>query len=414
MNLVDKHILLGITGGIAAYKSAELLRLLQKQGAHVRVVMTHQATRFVTPMTFQALSGHPVALDENIQDENNAMPHIELAKWADLLVIAPATANTLAKLVGGKADDLLSATCLAYEGLLAVAPAMNRAMWEQGSTQENCAILSARDVAILGPDVGSQACGDEGLGRMLEPSQLVQEIDQLFIGGELSGQRVLITAGPTREPIDPVRYLSNHSSGRMGYALAQAAREAGAVVTLVSGPVALDAHEGVRRIDVETAEEMYAAVMEQVQDQDIFIASAAVADYRVADRAQQKIKKDQETLSLNLVRNPDILARVTQRSNPPFTIGFAAETDAVDEHAKQKLVDKGLDIIFANDVSDSEIGFNSEHNEIRAFWRGGEKLFPRERKAPLARKLVHLIAQRYLDQKDQTNVTPFPTQSHTT
>ncbi|NNG12925.1 MAG: bifunctional phosphopantothenoylcysteine decarboxylase/phosphopantothenate--cysteine ligase CoaBC, partial [Halobacteria archaeon] len=348
--LSGKHILLGVTGGIAAYKSAELVRCLRKQGAGVRVVMTTAAQEFITPLTLQALSGQPVCSDLLDPRSEAAMGHIELARWADALLVAPATADFIARLVQGRADDLLAAVCLACEAPLAVAPAMNRAMWQQPATQDNLALLRARRVNVLGPATGSQACGETGPGRMLEPDELTRLLAGLFQGGALAGRRVLVTAGPTREPIDPVRYISNRSSGKMGYAIARAAAEAGAQVTLVTGPVALVLPEQVDGIRVETAEQMHAAVMEHIADTDIFIAAAAVADYRPQSVARKKLKKSAAGITLALEPNPDILATVAALPEPPFTLGFAAETDALEANARKKLRAKSLDMIAANVV----------------------------------------------------------------
>ena len=392
--LSGKHILLGVTGGIAAYKSAELVRHLRERGAEVRVVMTAAAREFITPLTLQALSGRPVHSDLLDPRAEAAMGHIELARWADALLVAPATADFIARLVQGRADDLLAAVCLACEVPLAVAPAMNRAMWQQPATQDNLATLRARRVQVLGPATGSQACGETGPGRMLEPEELAHQLDGLFQGGALAGRRVLVTAGPTREPIDPVRYISNRSSGKMGYALADAAAEAGARVTLVTGPVALALPERVEGIPVETAEQMFAAVMERIADTDIFIAAAAVADYRPRSVDGQKLKRSAAGMSLALEPNPDILAAVAALPEPPFTLGFAAETDALEANARKKLRAKSLDMIAANRVGPG-LGFEVDDNALQVFWDGGEQQLGRTRKARLARQLVALLAERY-------------------
>jgi phosphopantothenoylcysteine decarboxylase/phosphopantothenate--cysteine ligase len=334
--LSGKHILLGVTGGIAAYKSAELVRQLREQEADVRVVMTAAATEFITPLTLQALSGKPVHADLLDTDAEAAMGHIELARWADALLVAPATADFLARIVEGRADDLLAAICLACEVPVAVAPAMNHAMWENPATGDNIATLGKRGVRIMGPAEGMQACGESGPGRMLEPGELVTGLASLFQTGLLAGRRVLVTAGPTREAIDPVRYISNRSSGRMGFAVATAAAEAGATVTLISGPVSLATPAGVQRINVESAADMHAAVMQAIASADIFISVAAVADYRPLVAAQQKIKKTDPEISLDLVRNSDILAAVAALPDAPFTVGFAAETEALEVNAQQK------------------------------------------------------------------------------
>ncbi len=401
--LSGKHILLGVTGGIAAYKSAELVRCLRKQGAVVRVVMTTAAQEFITPLTLQALSGQPVCSDLLDPRSEAAMGHIELARWADALLVAPATADFIARLVQGRADDLLAAVCLACEAPLAVAPAMNRAMWQQPATQDNLALLRARRVNVLGPATGSQACGETGPGRMLEPDELTRLLAGLFQGGALAGRRVLVTAGPTREPIDPVRYISNRSSGKMGYAIARAAAEAGAQVTLVTGPVALVLPEQVDGILVETAEQMHAAVMEHIADTDIFIAAAAVADYRPQSVARKKLKKSAAGITLALEPNPDILAAVAALPEPPFTLGFAAETDALEANARKKLRAKSLDMIAANVVGPGR-GFEVDDNALRVFWDGGEQQFGQTRKTRLARQLVALLAHRYQTKFDKDRV----------
>jgi phosphopantothenoylcysteine decarboxylase/phosphopantothenate--cysteine ligase len=392
--LSGKHILLGVTGGIAAYKSAELVRQLRERDAGVRVVMTAAAREFITPLTLQALSGQPVHSDLLDPRAEAAMGHIELARWADALLVAPATADFMARLAHGRADDLLAAICLACEAPLAVAPAMNRAMWLQPATRDNLATLRARGVQVLGPAAGSQACGETGPGRMLEPGELVHLLDGLFQGGALAGRRVLVTAGPTREPIDPVRYISNRSSGKMGYALARAAAEAGARVTLVTGPVALALPERVSGVRVETAEQMFAAVMEHIADTDIFIAAAAVADYRPQSVAGHKLKKSPAGMSLALEANPDILAAVAALPEPPFTLGFAAETGDLEVNARHKLAAKSLDLIAANLVGPGQ-GFEVDENALQVIWKGGEQGFARTRKTRLARQLVALLAERY-------------------
>ena len=392
--LSGKNVLLGVTGGIAAYKSAGLVRRLREQGADVRVVMTQGAQAFITPLTLQALSGRPVHTELLDSDAEAAMGHIELARWADVVLVAPATADFLARLVHGRADDLLAAICLATAAPLAVAPAMNRMMWENPATQDNMATLARRGVHCFGPAQGQQACGESGPGRMLEPDVLVTQVPVLFQTGALAGCHVLVTAGPTREPLDPVRYLTNRSSGRMGYAVAAAAAEAGAVVNLVSGPVNLPAPAGVNRIDVETAAQMHAAVMLHAAGADICIAAAAVADYRPARISGQKIKKSAASMSLELERNPDIIATVAALEDGPFTVGFAAETGSVESHARDKRQAKSLDMIAANAVGPG-LGFDTEDNELQVFWDGGSQRLPRARKTFLARELVALIAERY-------------------
>lgn len=392
--LSGKHMLLGVTGSIAAYKSAELVRQLRRQGAEVRVVMTAAATEFVTALTFQALSAHPVHTDLLDAGAEAAMGHIELARWADVLLIAPATADFIARLVAGRADDLLTAVCLACDATVAVAPAMNRAMWENPATRDNITTLKQRGVRVLGPAEGVQACGESGPGRMLEPAELVTGISVLFDSGVLAGQRVLVTAGPTREAIDPVRYISNRSSGRMGYAVAAAAAEAGADVLLISGPVSLATPARVRRIDVESAAEMYAAVMNEIARTDIFISVAAVADYRPESIALQKLKKSAATMSLELIPNPDILAAVAALPDAPFTVGFAAETQAIEVNARDKLRTKNIDMIAANAVGQQQ-GFDCEDNALHVIWEQGEQQLALTGKAKLARQLVAIIAEQF-------------------
>lgn len=391
-SLANKQILLGVTGGIAAYKSAEVVRRLQDQGATVRVVMTRAAQEFITPLTLQALSGNPVHLDLLDTEAEAAMGHIELARWADLVLIAPASANFIARLAEGRSDDLLSALCLATRARIAVAPAMNQGMWHNPGTQENLARLQQRGVIQLGPAAGGQACGEVGLGRMLEPADIAAQAAALFETGSLAGKTVVITAGPTREPLDPVRYLSNHSSGKMGYALAEAAMEAGAKVLLISGPVNLPPPERVETRPVTTAEEMYRESLEQLKDCDIFIAAAAVADYRPRRVAEQKIKKGEDSLVLELVKNPDIVSAVAAASPRPFTVGFSAETENMVANARDKLQRKKLDLIVANDVSDTSIGFNSEDNAVTLIWAEGEEVLAKRGKRQLARDLIAHIA----------------------
>ncbi|MFL1456508.1 bifunctional phosphopantothenoylcysteine decarboxylase/phosphopantothenate--cysteine ligase CoaBC [Marinobacter sp. GN3S48] len=393
--MAAKRILLGITGGIAAYKSAELVRLLKKEGHQVRVVMTRGAEAFVTPMTFQALSGEPVRTSLLDPEAEQGMGHIELAKWADQVVIAPATADFIARLAQGMADDLLTTLCCATEAPIALAPAMNQAMWNNHRTQRNIGLLeSDPQVTLWGPDQGSQACGDTGPGRMLEPLDLFERITAVG-SGPLSGKRVVITAGPTREPIDPIRYISNHSSGKMGYALAAAARDAGAQVVLVSGPVSIAAPTGVEVRPVITADDMLAASGQAVDEGcDVFIATAAVADYRPDTCASDKIKKTREDMSLALVRNPDTLATIAARADAPFTVGFAAETSDVERYARDKMQRKKLNMIVANDVSVPGLGFNSDSNAVTVFWSAGQQVIGPESKTGIARQLVGLIADQ--------------------
>jgi phosphopantothenoylcysteine decarboxylase/phosphopantothenate--cysteine ligase len=392
--LVNRQILLGITGGIAAYKSAELVRRLRDAGATVRVVMTPAACEFITPLTLQALSGHPVHLELLDTAAEAAMGHIELARWAELILIAPASADFMARLAAGIADDLLSTLCLATKAPVLLAPAMNQAMWSNPATRSNCATLTARGVRMAGPATGSQACGDTGPGRMLEVPELLAAAATTFATGVLDGVRVMLTAGPTREAIDPVRYISNSSSGKMGFALAEAAAAAGAEVTLVAGPVQLPTPAGVRRIDVVSAAEMHAAVMEHVEGCDLFIACAAVADYRPGEVARQKIKKRHADLDLHLVRNADIVADVAARDPRPFTVGFAAETTDLLQHARSKLERKGLDLVIANDVSRADIGFDSDYNEVHVLSAEGESSLTRGTKTAIARVLVQEIGER--------------------
>ena len=396
--LTNRHILLGVTGGIAAYKSAELVRRLQDHGADVRVVMTRAAQEFITPLTLQALSGNPVHTDLLDPAAEAAMGHIELARWADLVLVAPASADFIARLAHGHADDLLTTLCLATPAPLAIAPAMNQGMWRDPATRANIELLRGRDVACFGPADGSQACGDVGPGRMFEPEQLAALAADLFPSRRLDGKRVLITAGPTREALDPVRYISNHSSGKMGFALAQAAADAGAQVTLIAGPVALATPERVSRVDVESAQQMFDAVLARVDACDVFIAAAAVADYRPVQVAPDKIKKQNAELTVNLVRNPDIVATVAQRRPKPFTVGFAAETQNVSEYARDKLERKNLDMIVANNVAQPGIGFNSDNNAVTVLWNSGEMEIGERSKTLLARELILCIERRLYQQ----------------
>ncbi|MCO6055912.1 bifunctional phosphopantothenoylcysteine decarboxylase/phosphopantothenate--cysteine ligase CoaBC [Pseudomonas sp. MOB-449] len=395
--LYRKRILLGVGGGIAAYKSAELVRRLRDQGAEVRVVMTQGGREFITPLTLQALSGHPVHLELLDPAAEAAMGHIELARWADLVLIAPATADLMARLAQGMADDLLTTLVLATDAPVALAPAMNQAMWRDPATQANLEILAKRGVRLFGPAAGSQACGDVGLGRMLEAEELAQRAADCFEHRALTGRHVLITAGPTQENIDPVRYITNHSSGKMGFALAEAAVEAGAKVTLITGPVHLPTPDRVNRIDVVSARDMLAAC-EAAMPCDLLIAAAAVADYRPEVVAQHKMKKDPtsgEGLLLQLVRNPDILATLAGRADRPFSVGFAAETENLLEYASRKLKDKNLDLIVANDVANPTIGFNSEENAITVIDRElAPTSFAQTSKGKIARQLITFIADR--------------------
>lgn len=391
IRLTNKHVLLGVTGGIAAYKSAELVRKLKDAGAQVRVVMTDAAREFITPLTLQALSGNPVHTDLLDPAAEAAMGHIELARWADVILIAPATADVIARIATGQADDLLTTLCLASTAPLAMAPAMNQAMWRNANTQHNVGLLLKREVHLFGPADGSQACGDVGPGRMLEPLDIAERLSALFPSGLLAGRHVVITAGPTREAIDPVRFISNHSSGKMGFALAQAAVDAGARTTLIAGPVHLPTPDGANRIDVVSAQDMLDAVL-GVADCSIFIAAAAVADYRPVTVARQKIKKAADTMQIELTRNPDIVTTVAASSSRPFVVGFAAETHDVVRHARDKLLRKQLDLIIANDVSDAGIGFNSDENAVTVIWQDGEQRLAQTAKRALARQLIGIIA----------------------
>ncbi len=393
--LINKHIVLGISGGIAAYKSAELVRLLVKAGAQVRVVMTQAAQKFITSLTLQALSGHPVHTDLFDASQEAAMGHIDLARWADAVLIAPASANVIARLAHGLADDLLTAACLATQAKLAAAPAMNQQMWQNPATKANIEQLRSRGITLFDPAVGAQACGDFGPGRMLEPAEILPLFANLFGKPYLCGTRILLTAGPTREALDPIRYISNHSSGKMGYALAQAAVEAGAQVTLISGPVALTPPAAVNSIMVETAQEMSATVFQKISDCDIFIACAAVADYRHAAPAQHKMSKEAEQITLKLVRNPDILGTVAALPKAPFTVGFAAQTEDLLRHAQRKLQAKGVNMLAANLVGGKETGFDSDHNALTVIWPGGQQEIPLASKTHIANSLVRLIAEHY-------------------
>ena len=394
-SIIKKKILLGVTGGIAAYKSADLIRQLVKAGAEVRVVMTPAAAEFVQPLTYQALSGHKVYSDIFDAEADSAMDHIELARWADLMVVAPASANFIAKMLDGYADNLLLTLCLASKQSVAIAPAMNQQMYLNQATQDNIQGLKARGVKVWGPAQGEQACGDVGPGRMLEPDAIMLLIDENFKPGRLSGKKVLITAGPTHEAIDPVRYIGNRSTGRMGYALAREAIQAGAEVTLISGPVSLDSPAGVNCIPVTSALEMRDAVIEQVSGVDIFIACAAVADYRVADVATQKIKKSGNRMQLELIPNPDIVREVTALENKPFTVGFAAETENLEKNALEKLKRKKLDMIAANQVGVEKTGFESNTNELLVLWSDGQQLLALDDKNEIAKQLIDILADHY-------------------
>ncbi|GAB4262800.1 MAG: bifunctional phosphopantothenoylcysteine decarboxylase/phosphopantothenate--cysteine ligase CoaBC [Methylomicrobium sp.] len=390
-------------GGVAAYKAAELIRLLKKRGCEIRVVMTHAAQHFITPLTLQALSGHPVHTDLLDSDQENAMGHIGLARWADLMLLAPATANTIAKLSHGLADDLVSALFLAAECPVYIAPAMNRAMWHKQTTQQNLERLSNLGVYLIGPEEGGQACGETGFGRMSEPEAIVDYILRSDSPLPLNGKTVLITAGPTREPLDPVRYISNRSSGKMGYALAEAARELGADVVLISGPVALPPPlPGIERVGVETAAQMHEAVMSRVESADIFIGAAAVADYSPVVAHDAKIKKSDDRVTLTLRKTQDILAEVANlRESRPFVVGFAAETHDLEHYAQDKLIRKNLDMVAANWVGREEGGFESNRNALTVYWRCGNVELAMTDKTILARQLMRLIAEKF-DEKNTT------------
>lgn len=388
----NKRIILGITGGIAAYKSADLVRRLKERGADVRVVMTHGAKSFITPLTMQALSGHPVHDDLLDVTAEAGMGHIELARWADHIIIAPASANALARLAGGAADDLLSTVCLASTAPVLLAPAMNQAMWSHAATQKNVQALSDLGYHFVGPAEGSQACGDVGYGRMAEPNDIVAHLLGLVASNVLAGKHVLITAGPTQEPIDPVRYLTNRSSGKMGYALAKSAIAAGARVTLISGPVHLDVPDRVTCHGVRTADEMYDAVMANVSDCDIVIACAAVSDMKPATRQHTKVKKNEFTGDIKVTENRDIVKAVAAHISKPYTVGFAAETSDIMMHAKSKLSDKALDLIFVNEVGEHK-GFESDNNAGVAIWDQGERAFALMPKTQLANEIIKLIGE---------------------
>ena len=409
MQLENKKILIGVSGGIAAYKTPLLVRLLTKLGAEVQVVMTRSASQFTTATTLQAVSGNPVRDDLWDEAGEAAMGHIELARWADIILIAPATADVVARLAHGFANDLLTTLCLATDVPIMLAPAMNRLMWQNPATQENIEKLQARAIQILGPDAGEQACGETGLGRMLEPEELTDAVVAFLSSsteddftatrtirkkGLLLGQHIVLTAGPTREAVDPVRFLSNYSSGKMGFAMAEAAEAEGALVTLIAGPVSLDTPHGVKRVDVTTAVEMYEAVMDSLDDCDIFIGTAAVADYRPARMAYQKIKKsddENDYRNIELERNPDILASVSSQHPRPICVGFAAETENLEDNARDKLVRKNLDFIAANLVGDGQT-FGQDESSLHVFWPGGDEKIPKATKRKLADRLMKIVS----------------------
>jgi len=394
-SLSNKRIILGVTGGIAAYKSAEIIRRLQEQGAEVRVVMTPAASEFIRPLTMQALSGHPVHSNLLDSEAEAGMGHIELARWADLLLIAPASADFIANMVHGRADSLLGAIHLATPAKVAVAPAMNQAMWNHPASLANIAVLKERGVTLIGPGNGLQACGDIGPGRMEQPDSVVSSVRNLFYSGTLAGKKVVITAGPTREALDPVRYISNHSSGKMGYALAAAALEAGADVVLISGPVTLDAPSRCKLIPVISAQDMLNASLDSAVNADIFIAAAAVADYRASNVLEQKIKTQGSSMTIHLEKNTDVVSAVASANEAIFVLGFAAETENVEAYARDKLQRKKLSAIIANDVSRSDIGFSSDDNEICWIDNTSSVTFSKRSKAQLARDIIEHMAQSY-------------------
>jgi phosphopantothenoylcysteine decarboxylase/phosphopantothenate--cysteine ligase len=392
--LSNKRIIVGISGGIAAYKSAEIVRRLQDRGAEVQIVMTPSAEEFIRPLTLQALSGFPVHADLLDPEAEAGMGHIELARWADLLLIAPATADFIASMVHGRGNSLLNAIYLATPAKVAVAPAMNQGMWSHPATSDNMQTLKHREVIIFGPDSGIQACGDVGEGRMQQPDNIVEQVANCFQSSQLSGKKVVISAGPTREAIDPVRYISNHSSGKMGYALATAAVEAGAEVTIISGPVTLAAPDRCTVIPVISAAEMHSSAMAACADADIFIAAAAVADYRPMNIAEQKIKKQADSMELKLEKNVDIVSAVADNFNDLFVVGFAAETQDIEAYARDKLTRKKLDAIVANDVSRTDVGFNSDNNEAWWITADSSQAFSKRSKTQLARDIIGAISKK--------------------
>ena len=409
--MTGQKIILGVTGGIAAYKTPELVRRLKDRGAEVQVVLTRSAREFVTETTLQAVSGRPVRSNLWDAEAEAAMGHIELARWADLVLIAPATAEIMSRMAAGSASDLLTTLCLATEAPVVIAPAMNHVMWANAAVQENRRTLESRGVRVLGPGVGDQACGETGPGRMLEPDDIVKAVTAPVAvpdASPLAGKTVMITAGPTREAIDPVRFMSNRSSGKMGYALAAAASDAGARVIVVSGPVAIPAPAGVEVIGVESANDMYEAVHKRIGEADVFIGAAAVADYQAADVSDAKIKKSEEDLSIKLVRNPDILASVAALAERPFTVGFAAETGNLREYAIGKLEKKNLDMIVANLVGAGR-GFETDRNAVEVFWDRGEQSFPENDKMTLARELADLIGARFAATQQEDSKPELPT-----
>lgn len=401
-----QNIILGVTGGIAAYKAPELVRRLRECGGAVQVVMTDSAGQFVTETSLQAVSGQPVRQNLWDKEAEAAMGHIELARWADIVLVAPATAEFMARLAAGAAPDLLTTLCLATKANIVLAPAMNHVMWANPAVQANRALLEDRGVRLLGPEDGDQACGETGVGRMMQPDDIAAAI-QPVASGSLQGKTVMVTAGPTREAIDPVRYITNRSSGKMGYAMAGAARDAGARVILITGPVDLEEPSGVEQVNVETAEQMFAATHEHIEGVDIFIAAAAVSDYRPQAQQEHKIKKTESAMQLELVKSPDTLASVAKLVDGPFTVGFAAETEQLRKYALGKLENKHLDMIVANEVG-ADRGFDSEDNAVDVYWRGGEQSFPTTAKAELAGHLIQLIADRYEAAEDNKTDDNWP------
>ena len=394
-SLTNKRVLLGVSAGIAAYKAPDLVRKLTELGAEVQIILSKNADQFVAPLSLQAVSGHAVHSYAMTAESESGMGHIDLARWADIVLIAPATANMMARLCQGNADELLTTVCVATEAPIAVAPAMNQQMWQNAASRANIALLESRGVHILGPDAGEQACGEVGLGRMLQPVDIAQRIGNLFQNTKLTGKRVMITAGPTWEALDPVRGITNHSSGMMGYSLAQAAVEAGADVTLVSGPTHIAKPERANTVNVVSALDMHAAVMNDIEDQDIFIAVAAVADYRPIDSADQKIKKNADEMTITMVKNPDILSDVDSLEKRPFCVGFAAETNDVISYARGKLERKKLDLIAANHVGGSDTGFGTPDNAITLISKDNATELPKQNKAALARQLMTEIANAF-------------------
>ena len=393
--LANKHILLCVTGGIAAYKAAEIIRLFKSSGSNVRVLMTKAAQEFITPLTMQALSGNQVHVDLLDTEAEAAMGHIELAKWSDAILIAPCSANSISRLAAGKGDDLMTAVCLAAECKIYFAPAMNQAMWADSRTQKNYQVLKKNNFISIGPNSGEQACGDEGYGRMSDPKEIVSEVATNFSEGLLAGKKILITAGPTREKIDPVRYISNRSSGKMGFSIAEAARDEGGLVSLISGPVSLKTPNEIKRINVESADEMFNEVNKVVNNFDFFISTAAVADFKPEKIENQKIKKEKKSnnLSMELIENKDILKSISLKKGDLKVIGFAAETQDVVKNAKKKLNEKKLDLIIANDVSDSSIGFDSDENEVYLITKKIEKKIEKISKKKLSRSIIEFIAK---------------------